>query len=282
VTVFFILFFPVLPLLLTDQIFDPYPTVFDPSDANVMILNPQRKDFTKLDLILAKFPSVEDMTMAQEAKDMKEYMDGIDIYAFPLLQWVINSNRSHIEKLHSSKHLKLMNTPHQYVLITAPPEKEAAFSAFKNKHGTTFAFHGSPVENWHCILRTGLRNASGTSLQLNGAAYGKGIYLSPNATMSFGYSQRSNYARVSTTPSPSSQSTKSRFLSSSNFFCVALCEVANIPDIKKNGDIWVCPQEDAVVTRFFFVFPAGHTASPTAHTSNQSFLTEVQEALRER
>eukprot|EP00026_Physarum_polycephalum_P002462 Phypoly_transcript_02469.p1 GENE.Phypoly_transcript_02469~~Phypoly_transcript_02469.p1 ORF type:complete len:782 (-),score=119.65 Phypoly_transcript_02469:460-2742(-) len=264
-----------------DTIFDPYPTVFDPFDSNIMVLNPSKKDFSKLDQILTKFPSVEDMTMAQEAKDMKEYMDSVDIYAFPLLQWVINSNRSHIEKLHASKHLKLMNTPHQYVLITAPPEKEKAFSALKAKYGTTFAFHGSPVENWHCILRTGLRNASGTGLQLNGAAYGKGIYLSPNATMSFGYSQRSVFAPRTGVPTTDTKS-KSRFLSSSNFFCVALCEVANIPDIKKNGDIWVCPQEDPVVTRFFFVFPAGHTASPTAHTSNASFISEVHEALRER
>lgn len=34
---------------------------------------------------------------------MKDYMDKIDIYSFPLLQWIINSNRSHIEKLHPSK-----------------------------------------------------------------------------------------------------------------------------------------------------------------------------------
>ena len=37
-----------------------------------------------------------------------------------------------------------MNTPHQYMLITAPPEKEKAFSTLKAKYGTTFAFHGSP------------------------------------------------------------------------------------------------------------------------------------------
>lgn len=30
-------------------------------------------------------------------------------------------------------------------------------------------------------MRTGLKNASGTKLQINGAAYGAGIYLSPHA-----------------------------------------------------------------------------------------------------
>jgi len=84
--------------------------------------------------------------------------------------------------------------------------------ALRKKHGSTFAFHGSATENvshllsitltanhsipkktlktwsqWHSILRTGLRNASGTKFQVNGAAYGSGIYLSPAAATSLGY-----------------------------------------------------------------------------------------------
>jgi len=38
-------------------------------------------------------------------------------------------------------------------------------------------------------VRRGLLNASNTALQVNGAAYGSGIYLSPTATMSFGYTK---------------------------------------------------------------------------------------------
>lgn len=61
------------------------------------------------------------------------------------------------------------------------------------------AFHGSYTENWHSsmdcswvlftpvVLRNGLRNASGTKFQLHGAAYGSGIYISPHAAVSFGY-----------------------------------------------------------------------------------------------
>ena len=48
---------------------------------------------------------------------------------------------------------------------------------------------GSHIENWHSIVRRGLLNASNTALQVNGAAYGSGIYLSPTATMSFGYTK---------------------------------------------------------------------------------------------
>ena len=68
---------------------------------------------------------------------------------------------------------------------------------------------GSNIENWHSIMRKGLINASGTKyqvmirctlaillvifisdnmiVQLHGAAYGKGIYLSPLSSVSFGY-----------------------------------------------------------------------------------------------
>jgi len=218
------------------------------------------------------------MMLAQEITDMKSQLDKAHKYCFPLLQWVINSNRSHIEKIPESRHVKSMNTPHQYVLLSAPPEKEQEFNTLKAKHGTVFAFHGSPVENWHCILRTGLRNASGTKLQLNGAAYGSGIYLSPLAQTSFGYAARTVYSQ-----NAANQARKSngRFLGSTNFHCVALCEVINTPAIKKNGQIWVCPEESHVVTRFFFVFPhASGNVAPSANTEAESFLAEVRVALQ--
>ena len=67
-------------------------------------------------------------------------------------------------------------TRHQLVMLSAPPERQARFEELRAQHGSRFVWHGSRPENWHAILRTGLRNASGTSLQLHGAAYGAGIY----------------------------------------------------------------------------------------------------------
>jgi hypothetical protein len=46
-----------------------------------------------------------------------------------------------------------MHTPHQFLLLSSPPAKEAAFQEAKKKHGSTFAFHGSSIENWHSIIR---------------------------------------------------------------------------------------------------------------------------------
>ena len=44
------------------------------------------------------------------------------------------------------------------------------------------------MENWHSILRNGLFVASGTKHQINGSAYGKGIYLSPSSSVCVSYS----------------------------------------------------------------------------------------------
>ncbi|EQB78060.1 pyruvate kinase isozymes M1/M2 [Camelus ferus] len=145
-------------------------------------------------------------------------------------------------------------------------------------------YSGSHIENWHSILRNGLVNASYTKLQctavggprltlltlvfpckLHGAAYGKGIYLSPISSISFGYSGMGKgqhrmpskdelvqrYNRMNTIPQ--TRSIQSRFLQSRNLNCIALCEVITSKDLQKHGNIWVCPVSDHVCTRFFFV-----------------------------
>jgi hypothetical protein len=45
--------------------------------------------------------------------------------------------------------------------------------------------------NWHSILRTGLKNMSGSKYQANGAAYGAGIYLAADSSTSLGYCRQS-------------------------------------------------------------------------------------------
>uniref|UniRef100_A0A8D0GU41 PARP catalytic domain-containing protein n=11 Tax=cellular organisms TaxID=131567 RepID=A0A8D0GU41_SPHPU len=49
-----------------------------------------------------------------------------------------------------------MHTSHQFLLLSSPPAKEARFRTAKKLYGSTFAFHGSHIENWHSILRNGL------------------------------------------------------------------------------------------------------------------------------
>jgi len=253
-------------------IFEPFPTIFDPKDAKKMILDPKNKNFDKAIEILSRFPSVEAMSQAKDFTDMKKRMDKAHEHAYSVLQWIITSNRSHVVKMQHDKQIKSMVTPHQYLLLSAPPEKEAKFRHLREQFGSCFAFHGSSIENWHSILRQGLKNASGTKLQMNGAAYGSGIYLSPHAATSFGYCRF--YGTV-----PVNQG-GNRFLDSTNMSCIAICEVIN-KDIKKSGSIWVMPHEDYVVTRFFFVFTSGNTGNAqNCNCENQNFTNEILDGIK--
>ena len=59
--------------------------------------------------------------------------------------------------------------------------------------GSIAAFHGSKLSCWYSILKHGLRNVSNTSLMTTGAVYGAGVYLSPQHSVSIGYTGRSDY-----------------------------------------------------------------------------------------
>jgi poly [ADP-ribose] polymerase 6/8 len=251
-------------------IFSPFPTVFDPDHPDRPVLSEERKDMALVQEILNRMPSVEEMTKAKDFGTLKEQIDRAHRLCFPLLQWIISSNRSHIIKIPEQYHIKLMQTPHQYLLASAPPEKEAKFQLLKKQHGSKFAFHGSPIENWHSILRVGLKNASGTKLQLNGAAYGSGIYMAANSSTSSGYSLRHMHQN----PNNKAKS-NNKFLTNSDVYCIALCEY--VPTCKQDGEIVVHPDEDCVITRFFFVFTAA--SIPANSTRDQNFLNQINAAL---
>uniref|UniRef100_A0A672LUA0 Poly(ADP-ribose) polymerase family member 6 n=1 Tax=Sinocyclocheilus grahami TaxID=75366 RepID=A0A672LUA0_SINGR len=146
-------------------IFDPYPSVVDPHDPKSLAFNPKKRSYERLQRALDSITSIREITQGPYV-EIKKQMDKLDPLAHPLLQWIISSNRSHIVKLPSSRQLKFMHTSHQFLLLSSPPAKEARFRTARKLHGSTFAFHGSHIENWHSILRNGLVNASYTKLQV--------------------------------------------------------------------------------------------------------------------
>uniref|UniRef100_A0A5F8H8J2 Poly [ADP-ribose] polymerase n=1 Tax=Monodelphis domestica TaxID=13616 RepID=A0A5F8H8J2_MONDO len=270
-------------------IFEPYPSVVDPSDPKTLAFNPKKKNYERLQKALDSVMSIREMTQGSYL-EIKKQMDKLDPLAHPLLQWIISSNRSHIVKLPLSR-LKFMHTSHQFLLLSSPPAKEARFRTAKKLYGSTFAFHGSHIENWHSILRNGLVNASYTKLQLHGAAYGKGIYLSPISSISFGYSGMGKgqhrmpskdelvqrYNRMNTIPQ--TRSIQSRFLQSRNLNCIALCEVITSKDLQKHGNIWVCPVSDHVCTRFFFVYEDGQVGDANINTQDPKIQKEIMRVI---
>lgn len=134
-----------------------------------------------------------------------------------------------------------------------------------------------------------LANLASCSLwhKLHGAAYGKGIYLSPISSISFGYSGMGkgqhhmptkeelvqHYNRVNTVLQ--CRPTQSRFLQSRNLNCVALCEVITSKDLQKHGNIWVCPISDHVCTRFFFVYEDGQVGDANINTQDVRIQKEI-------
>lgn len=65
-----------------------------------------------------------------------------------------------------------------------------AFLQLQQRHGTRTAYHGSAVENWHCISHRGLRNHSNTRHERHGAAFGNGVYLATDPSVSRGFARR--------------------------------------------------------------------------------------------
>ncbi|XP_008410186.1 poly [ADP-ribose] polymerase 6-like isoform X2 [Poecilia reticulata] len=270
-------------------IFEPYPSVVDPCNPKTLAFSPKRKSYERLQKALDGVLLIRRLAQGPYS-EIKKQMDKIDPLSHPLLQWILASNRSHIVKLPLNKHLRFMRTPHQFLLVSAPPSKEVRFQTARKLYGSTFAFHGSHIENWHSILRKGLINASYTKLQLHGAAYGKGIYLSPISNISFGYSDmgkgqhqiptreelKKKYNRINKIEQE--EPGQARFLQSSNLSCIALCEVITSKALQKHGNIWVCPVSDHVCTRFLFVYENGQVGDVHINTQDAQIQREILQA----
>lgn len=271
-------------------IFEPYPSIVDPRNPKILAFSPKRRSYERLQKALDSVLLIRRMAQGPYS-EIKKQLDKIDPLAHPLLQWILASNRSHIVKLPLNKQLKFMHTPHQFLLISSPPCKEARFQTARKLYGSTFAFHGSHIENWHSILRNGLVNASYTKLQLHGAAYGKGIYLSPISSISFGYSEMGKGQHKIPTKEELLQKHKRinqiqkeelgevRFLQSTNLNCVALCEVITSKNLQKHGNIWVCPIADHVCTRFLFVYENGSVGDVNINTQEDNIQREISQVI---
>ena len=267
-----------------EHILTPFPSVHS-SDSSHLALDPERPDCQLALKVLRAFPAFETINSAAldgGSSGLKQAMDARHELGFPMFEWIISSNRAHLVSVPPALQLARLGTRHQFVMLSAPPERQARFDELKAKHGSAFAWHGSAPENWHAILRTGLRNASGTSLQVNGAAYGAGIYLSTDGTFSMAYS-----ARRQGSPPVAEAKVKARssnaFLGGTALNILALCEVVKTPTLRQEagaGTIWVAPDEDSVVTRFLFAFPNGVPNMGRLSSVGTSFEQEVRTCLK--
>ncbi|KAH8695422.1 hypothetical protein BGW36DRAFT_382663 [Talaromyces proteolyticus] len=124
--------------------------------------------------------------------------------AFDLLRWVVASNRSCIMQDGDLSQIKgVKSSPNlvsgmdgylQFRFAQGSPDKEEKFMMavtakapkIDRKYPTIFTWHGSPLSNWHGIIREGLHYKKVT----NGRAYGNGVYMAQHFSTSRGYTQR--------------------------------------------------------------------------------------------
>lgn len=134
--------------------------------------------------------------------------------------------------------------------------------------GSVWGWHGSPIGNWHDILRTGLKNMSNTKKMRNGAVFGKGIYLAPNSQTSYWYCEpeRSDTWPLSMMNVPMNRT--QAMSKGQGLYCLALCEILNHPKLKKPDPYYVVPSESWVITRYLFVF---HTRDVRGSSRRQHY-----------
>lgn len=165
------------PPLTTTELRSPHLDV-DVSvyDQNFDDLNNQEKQ-AAICMLLNTLPSVKEMTDYLHSKGghdtpLRTWHDRITPAALGVLRWIIASNRSCIVQVDSmdgtavarkaEERVSGMPNWMQFRFAQGAPDKEQRFvtsirdTTPNAKHPTLFAWHGSPLHNWHSIVREGL------------------------------------------------------------------------------------------------------------------------------
>jgi ubiquitin-protein ligase len=110
-----------------------------------------------------------------------------------------------------------------------------------------YLYHGSRTENWYSIMRNDIKIGSRNSkYYMNGAAYGYGIYLSNDISMSLGYCHSNNTVGYSIYEAKKGPR---------NFSILAIFQVLENPKWYKTSNIFVVDDEDALLLRYLLIIP---------------------------
>ncbi|EAY12730.1 hypothetical protein TVAG_117520 [Trichomonas vaginalis G3] len=187
--------------------------------------------------LIEKIPRMSEIIANYKSDSELEKSIGTD--AFTLLRWVLMTNRSQFISLDDELTLPeyLSQDTKIFMVIANTPQKENDFRELRSKYNSLWFWHGSLHNRWHSIFRNGLQNMSNTPGMANAACYGPGIYLARNSGDSLGYVREGK-----------NRYTRSAF--GTNLNLIALCEVANVPDLADNGWNHTLRDTKAVVIRF--------------------------------
>ena len=217
---------------------------------------------TAICVLLETLPSVAEMKSFLQSNhgrsdSLQAWTDRISPAALGVLRWIIASNRSCIiqvdnqegNTMKAEERVSGMPNWMQFRFAQGAPDKEQRFiTAVRetSKHldyPTLFAWHGSPLPNWHGILREGLhfRDTS------HGRAFGHGVYHALDVSTSLAYTSRGpGFSNPAWRDWPHSDLRVSE--------AIALNEVVNAPDkfVSKFPHL-VIDQLDWIQSRYLFV-----------------------------
>lgn len=171
--------------------FAPFPNAFTKTPIYERKFESQDVSFDKIFEFLGRHDNKDDYFIKEYTKI---YMRGgsdsdaynLDIDTFLWTKFVLMSNKTKLRGEVYDVCTKTFNGRLNKYEIVHDIFVEDEFKGGYNVFG--YLFHGSKKENWHSILRNGIKVCSGTKFMSTGAAYGNGIYLSDNINISQSYS----------------------------------------------------------------------------------------------
>ncbi|GLB36141.1 putative ubiquitin-conjugating enzyme family protein [Lyophyllum shimeji] len=221
--------------------------------------------------MIDSLPAVDDMKKHLERKvkagkakpKLKDTDPTILPAAWSILRWCVASCTAYLEEITSGEErIKNLDPAwRQFRFSVGSPDAEAKFKGAvveAQQHNVNaivypslYAFHGSPLRNWHSIIRHGLWYKTIT----HGRAYGNGVYLAKEGSVSMGtYAQtgRSTWRKSKICPTN----------------CVALAEIVNFPNkfVSQNPH-FVIEDTHWIICRYLLVKGPTEPSHDTSATS---------------
>ncbi|KAF2193832.1 hypothetical protein K469DRAFT_712668 [Zopfia rhizophila CBS 207.26] len=244
-------------------------------------------DFHKREAIYALLdilPSIADMKqyLTRKAQSpLSSWVDRLSPAVLGILRWIIASNRACIVQVEDDDEMNLngrkgeerlygMSGWAQFRFAMGAPDKERRFihavrdttDRLKLKYPTLFAWHGSPLVNWHSIIREGLH----FNHTAHGRAYGHGVYHSLDVNTSIGYC---GYGPTGTFWPQSELKVNS---------ALALNEIVNAPkEYVSSSPHLVVAQLDWIQTRYLFIRTSTNANYATSPSKEVKPLQSIEQ-----
>ncbi|GAA5925491.1 uncharacterized protein JCM15063_005038 [Sporobolomyces koalae] len=217
--------------------------------------------------------SAEEKFTNRNRKLSDMHRDSVSPSAWSLLRFIVVSNTSYLKLIEDEDEMiqGLPKEYRQFRFVAGSPAKEhllaenvksaQARNPRAMTYPTLFAWHGSSVKNFHCILREGLHFKT----TVNGRAYGHGCYFALQGEVSFG-----TYAVPNMTIWKNAEFPIDKL--------AALAEIVNVPqEFVSNKPYLVVDKVDWIQCRYLIV----QRSRPPAESTDAVVTTDASDTAHE-